>query len=98
MQPEQLLAMIEQHPKVVVYAYAPMCGTCQLASKMLDVVEKVGTAYEWARINLNYYEGFAETYSIESVPCLLIFHKGQLMEKVYAFQSVPHIYEKLNQY
>ncbi|WP_338751020.1 thioredoxin family protein [Bacillus sp. FJAT-52991] len=98
MQSEQLQTIVEQQEKVAVYAYAPMCGTCQLASKMLDVVEKVGTPYEWVRINLNYYEDFAETYSIESVPCLLIFKEGQLMEKIYAFQSVPHIYEKLNQY
>ncbi|WP_198508521.1 thioredoxin family protein [Bacillus xiapuensis] len=95
MSTEKLLKAIQQKDKTAIYAYAPMCGTCQIAGKMLDVVEQIVKNYSWFRIDLNYHEDFAERYSIESVPCLLIFKEGQLREKIYAFQSVPHIYEKL---
>ncbi|MGQ0440684.1 hypothetical protein ACT4UT_29935, partial [Bacillus sp. B-TM1] len=32
-------ALIENEEKTVLYVYTPMCGTCQLAKKMLTVVE-----------------------------------------------------------
>ncbi|KKB33156.1 thioredoxin family protein [Bacillus thermotolerans] len=95
---QDINTIIEANRLTAVYAYTPMCGTCQLAGKMLDVVEKVVKQFEWVRLDLNYYEEFAMSQAIESVPCLLIFKDGELMEKIYAFHSVPHIYEKLNQY
>ncbi|MBM7648580.1 thioredoxin-like negative regulator of GroEL [Bacillus ectoiniformans] len=97
-QEQELYTKIEQADLLAVYAYAPMCGTCELAGKMLDVVESAVKEYEYTRINLNYYETFAEKYAIESVPCLLIFSNGELMDKIYAFQSVPYVYEQLQRY
>ncbi|OCA81342.1 thiol reductase thioredoxin [Bacillus wudalianchiensis] len=99
MQREQdINEMIKSKRLAAVYAYTPLCGTCQLAGKMVDVAEKVVPPFTWFRFDVNYHEGFAIQYAIESVPCLLIFKEGELMEKIYAFQSVPHLYEKLNQY
>jgi len=77
------------------YLYAPMCGTCQVASKMLEVVEELLPNLQWGQSNLNYVEALAVDYEIESVPCLLITEKGEIREKIYAFQSVPFLYEKL---
>ncbi|MFK2826478.1 thioredoxin family protein [Bacillus sp. B190/17] len=90
--------IVQENGLTAIYAYTPMCGTCQLAGKMVRVVEKVTTAFVWLHIDLNYYESFAVEQMIESVPCLLVFKDGQLVEKMYAFHSVPHLYEKLNKY
>ncbi|MEK4028281.1 thioredoxin family protein [Pseudobacillus sp. FSL P4-0506] len=99
MQKEQNInELIRTNHLVAIYAYTPLCGTCQLAGKMVDVVEKVDNGFIWARMDVNYHESFAIHHAIESVPCLLIFKEGELKEKIYAFQSVPHIYEKLSQY
>lgn len=95
---QEINALISSNRLAAVYAYTPLCGTCQLAGKMIEVVEKATAAFAWARLDLNYHESFAVHYAIESVPCLLIFKDGKLAEKIYAFQSVPYIYEKLNQY
>lgn len=98
MQREQDIKIIKSNRLVAVYAYTPLCGTCQIAGKMVDVVEKVVNSFTWIRFDVNYHESFAVHYAVESVPCLLIFKEGELMEKIYAFQSVTHVYEKLNQY
>ncbi|KAB7707258.1 thioredoxin [Bacillus aerolatus] len=95
---QDMQAIVQSNNLTAVYAYTPICGTCQLAGKMIDVVEKVADDFRWVRLDLNYYESFAIEHAVESVPCLLIFKDGQLKEKLYAFQSVPHVYEKLNQY
>lgn len=77
------------------YLYTPMCGTCQVASRMLEVVKELVPDVPIGRANLNYVQEIAELYQVESVPCLLITKNGKLTEKIYAFQSVPYLYEKL---
>ena len=77
------------------YLYAPMCGTCQVASKMLTVVEEMNIDVEIGQANLNFVESLAIDFQIESVPCLLITENGKIREKIYAFHSVPFLYEKL---
>ncbi len=77
------------------YLYTPMCGTCQVASKMLNVVTELLPDLEIGKANLNFVQEVAALYEVESVPCLLISEGGKLKEKVYAFQSVPYLYDKL---
>lgn len=83
------------HSTFCLYVYTPMCGTCQVASKILTVsLELVPTALV-GKMNLNFFPNMAKQFEIESVPCLLIFKDGQLLNKIYAFQSVPYIYSLL---
>ena len=82
--------------KTAFYLYTPMCGTCQVASRLMDVTEQVVTNIPMGKANLNYMEQLAVEYEVESVPCLLISQDGEVVEKVYAFQSVPNIFEKLS--
>ncbi|GER68197.1 thiol reductase thioredoxin [Weizmannia acidilactici] len=93
---KHLSERIMQEEKLALYFYTPLCGTCQLAGKMLDIVEQAAKQFTYAKANLNYVPKMAEIYQIESVPCLLLFEKGNLKEKVYAFHSVPHLFEKLS--
>ena len=66
-----------------------------MASKMMDVVEQLLPEVTFGKANLNYMEQIAYDYQIESVPCLLVSESGKVTEKVYAFQSVPFLYELL---
>ncbi|TMU84603.1 thioredoxin family protein [Bacillus sp. BHET2] len=93
---EALHDLIEDHALEAVYLYTPMCGTCQVASKMMEVVKKLPQPFHFTKANLNYLPQFAEHQSIESVPCLILFKDGVEKERVYAFQSVPFLYETLN--
>lgn len=77
------------------YLYTPMCGTCQVASKMLSIVEELVIDTPIGQANLNFENTLANDFQIESVPCLLICEKGIIREKIYAFHSVPYLYEKL---
>jgi thioredoxin 1 len=47
------------------------------------------------KANLNYVQEIAVLYEVESVPCLIITDNGTVKEKIYAFQSVPFLYETL---
>ena len=86
---------INNQDLVAFYLYTPMCGTCAVATKMLDVIESLLPDLPIGKANINFHQQFALENQIESVPCLLIWRKDQRIEKLYAFQSVPHLYEKL---
>ncbi|USK96637.1 thioredoxin family protein [Bacillus tropicus] len=88
-------ALIENEEKTVLYVYTPMCGTCQLAKKMLTVVEMTIEDLKIGMLDLNYAPHFAKEYGIESVPCLLVFENRTLMKKIYAFHSVEYLYTEL---
>ncbi len=80
----------------VFYLYTPMCGTCAVASKMMTVIEELRPNLIIGAADLNYVQGIAVDYEIESVPCLLIQKDGEIKEKIYAFQSVPYLLEKIS--
>ncbi|WP_163098937.1 thioredoxin family protein [Peribacillus alkalitolerans] len=92
---EQLQHNVKSQKLFGLYIYTPICGTCQVASKMLTVVESMLPELKIERIDLNFLPDIANHYKIESVPCFLLFENGTLVERIYAFQSVPDLLAKL---
>ncbi|WP_173915728.1 thioredoxin family protein [Halobacillus sp. Marseille-Q1614] len=80
------------------YIYTPFCGTCHLARKMLETIETTIKDEVFLEMNASLYPEFMQEYQVKSVPCLLITNQAEVIEKVYAFHSVPHMYEKVQQY
>lgn len=78
----------------LLYLYTPMCGTCMVASKMMQVINEL-VPNPVGQANINYLENLAMEYEIESVPCLLIAKHGHVYKKIYAFQSVPYLLETI---
>ena len=84
-----------QYEKVAYYLYTPMCGTCAVATKMMEVVEQLVPEVPIGKANLNFTGSLPFDLKIESVPCLVISEQGDIVHKIYAFQSVPYLYELL---
>lgn len=93
---EDLEAVFTNELTGIVYFYTPLCGTCQLASKMLRVAAEM-IPFEIGKINLNFYPDLAIRMEIESVPCLVLLKNGSITDKIYAFHSVPFLLERMNQ-
>ncbi|MBB4826475.1 thioredoxin-like negative regulator of GroEL [Sporosarcina luteola] len=93
---EQWEDVRSQSPDAAFYLYTPLCGTCAVASKMLEVIAELKPELPLGKADLNFVESMAVDYEIESVPCLLVQKKGELSHKIYAFQSVPYLLEKLS--
>ena len=80
-----------QGHQAFLYLYTPLCGTCAVASKMLNIVKILNPSLQVGKMNVNYNQNIANQYEVESVPCLLIAENGVLQQKIYAFQSVPYL-------
>lgn len=90
---EEITSLINEKKHFFLYLYTPLCGTCQVAGKMLEIVAKLFPNEIWGKCDLNYIPDFVLEWEIESVPCLLIFNETSIEKKVYAFHSVPYLYE-----
>ena len=91
---EELTSFLKNKSNGLLYFYTPLCGTCQVASRMLLVVEQL-TDVALGKMNLNFFPDLAQSFSIESVPCLIFLKNGQPEETIYAFHSVPYLLDKI---
>lgn len=98
MSTEQIDSIFKRHFNGLIYTYTPMCGTCQVSGRMLTVIEELLPEIEIRKLNVNFFPELAAQLTIESVPCLLFIKEGVVAEKLYAFRSVPYLYEKIKQF
>jgi thioredoxin 1 len=68
---------------VMVDLWAPWCGPCRMVS---PVVEKLSQSYEgkikFCKVNVDDCPGTAARYRIMSIPTLLFFKNGQVVDTV----------------
>ncbi|EWH21684.1 thioredoxin family protein [Bacillus haynesii] len=86
-----------KHETCLLYVYTPFCGTCQLAGRMLEVVDEMMKDIPFYKNNLNYSPSFAKLHEIESVPCFILYKNGRVVKKEYAFHSVSYLYDTIKQ-
>lgn len=82
--------------KAAVLIYTPLCGTCKVAERMLDIAEAAGIGYRLYKANINYLPQIREQWRITSIPCLALLDNGRVKEMIYAMQSVDYLHRLLN--
>lgn len=94
---KEIKTFLQNEELTLLYLYTPLCGTCQVAGKMVSVVAELLPNIKWGKADLNYLPDIAESWSIQSVPCLVIIKNRTVQEKIYAFHSVPYLYDEIKQ-
>ncbi|WP_134701466.1 thioredoxin family protein [Ammoniphilus sp. YIM 78166] len=80
-----------------LYLYTPLCGTCKVGEKMLEVVMEMLPDVPLYKMNINLVPQLAEEWRIESVPCLISMQDKTPIHKVYAMRSVVDLYKVLTE-
>ena len=82
---------------VVVDLWAEWCGPCK---SIAPIVEELATEYEGKAIigkcNVDDNYDLSENYSVRSIPTLLFFKGGQLVDKLVGSMTKTDIKEKLD--
>ena len=85
-------------PPILVDAWAPWCGPCRVIGPVLDqlAAESQGR-YRIAKLNVDENPQIASQYQISSIPTMLIFKNGKLIDRLIGAYPKQVIAERLSQ-
>ena len=88
--------IIEAHPAVVVDFWAQWCPPCRLIAPIIDELAKdYAGKVVFGKLNTDENQSTATKYNVMSVPNLLFFKKGKLVDQVIGAVPRQHIEQKI---
>ncbi|MEF8879816.1 MAG: thioredoxin [Candidatus Thermoplasmatota archaeon] len=90
---------VEKYDKVVVDCWAPWCGPCKTIGPIIeDLAEEMQGEFVFGKLNVDENKQTASKYGIMSIPSLLIFKNGELVDKMVGAMPKENIKSKLQKY
>ncbi|MET4560822.1 thioredoxin [Lysinibacillus parviboronicapiens] len=71
---------------VLVDFWAAWCGPCKMIGPVLEEMDAAGSAAKIVKVDVDNNQGTAAQYQIMSIPSLLLFKNGELVDKTVGFQ------------
>lgn len=72
---------VQTHEKVVVDCWAAWCAPCRILSPVIDELAQEKNGITFAKLNVDQNRGVPARYGIMSIPTLLYFKNGKLVDK-----------------
>ena len=89
--------LLQSEKLVVVDFWATWCGPCRMLSPLLDEVEEeMGGKIEVVKVNVDDADEVAAQYRIMSIPTLLFFKGGQIVDKTVGAMPKNVLVDKIN--
>jgi thioredoxin 1 len=81
---------------VLVDFWAIWCGPCKMIAPIIEEIagEKTGLL-KVCKVDVDKNRGIATKYGIRSIPTLLLFKNGQVVEQIVGAASKPNLLNKL---
>lgn len=77
--------------------WAPWCGPCKMIAPVLEELDaELGEKLKIVKINVDENQEVASKFGIMSIPTLLLFKDGELVDKVVGFQPKEALEARIN--
>lgn len=88
-----------KNPKVVlVDFYADWCGPCKMIAPVLEKLASENDNFDVIKVNVDENQMVAYQYQILSIPTLMVFKNGKVVDQIIGFTSDSNILNTINSY
>ena len=91
--------MIQNHPLVVVDCWAPWCGPCRMVA---PIIEQLSRDYAgkilFGKLDVDENRGVSTQYDIMSIPTLLVFKNGKLVDTIIGAMPSQTLEQKITRH
>jgi thioredoxin 1 len=91
--------LLETTPLFAVDFTATWCGPCKLIGPLIDqLAEEYGDRAQVFKLDLDTNKSIATRYSIRSIPAVMIFKQGELVETLVGAKPYQEFSDALSKY
>ena len=89
--------LVNQGGVTVIDFWAPWCGPCRMLAPVIEeLAEDFDGKAKICKVNTDEVQDLAVEFGIRSIPTLLFFKNGELVEQMVGAQSKQALTDKLN--
>ncbi|MBY6035260.1 thioredoxin [Fictibacillus nanhaiensis] len=78
--------------------WAPWCGPCKMIAPVLEELDQEVEEVKVVKLDVDENQETAGKYGVMSIPTLLVFKDGQVVDQVVGFQPKEALVELLNKH
>lgn len=86
---------LKSNKKVLVDFYANWCGPCRMLSPVVEELAREMEEVEFYKINVDDAEEVSRKYGVMSIPTLILFQDGKVMNQSVGLKSKQELKEFL---
>ncbi|WP_243386113.1 thioredoxin [Bacillus kexueae] len=84
---------------VLVDFWAPWCGPCKMIAPVLEELDQdMGSEVKIVKIDVDENQETAQKFGVMSIPTLLVFKNGEVVDKTVGYQPKEALAELLNKH
>ena len=80
----------------LVYFFATWCGPCKMMTPVLENIASSRDNIKVAKVDVDRFESLARTYGVMSIPTLILFKNGNVVDTKVGFTAEPLLNEWIN--
>lgn len=88
--------VIKSDKPVLVDFFADWCGPCKMLAPVIDTLQSENSDIKFFKINVDENQKLATAFGVSSIPCVLIFKDGEVVDRSVGFKTFGQMQDILD--